>query len=197
MKSEKLNLLFILNCLGIGGAEKHTICLLNALDPAKFKVSLAYLKDEEEAKEPDLLRTLIDSNQIEGRIFCCEVKKKFDLKAVRTLTSHINEDKIDVIVCANTYPLLYGWLAGKLAKKEVRLVEIFHTTFLDSLKAELYFLLYRAFFFSCDMLVFVCQTQREYWLSRKLRARSDRVIYNGIDTNYFTDRFSLVEKMEV
>ncbi|MFC6518699.1 hypothetical protein ACFQAT_01930 [Undibacterium arcticum] len=44
MENRRINLLFIVNSVGIGGAERHVITLLNKLDTARFRLSLAYLK---------------------------------------------------------------------------------------------------------------------------------------------------------
>ena len=47
-------------------------------------------------------------------------------------------------------------------------------------------LFYRAMYPFCDVLVYVCENQRKYWRRRALRARSEAMIYNGIDTAYFS-----------
>ncbi len=45
--SNPRNILFILNSLTFGGAEKLAVTLLNELDTSKFSLSLLYLRKKE------------------------------------------------------------------------------------------------------------------------------------------------------
>lgn len=188
MENRRINLLFIVNSLSFGGAEKQVVTLVNQLDTTRFRLSLAYLKNEE-----DLLPEL-DRERLAGGVFCCNVSRKVDMRAVRLLARHIHEDAADIVICTNSYSLLYGWMARIAAGRHSRLVEIFHSTELDTMKAKFQMLLYRPLFLVSDMLVYVCQGQKEYWRSKALRARQDIVIHNGIDVEHFTDRYTLDEK---
>jgi len=191
MKNERINLLFIVNSLGFGGAEKNVVTLINKLDTARFRVSLAYLKDENE------LLPELDQTRLDGRVFCCNVSSKIALHAVRRLAQHIRDEAVDIVVCTNTYSLLYGWLARIVAGRSLRLVEVFHTTEFGSIKEKLHMLFYRPLFWVSDTLVYVCENQKKYWRLRVLRARNDTVIHNGIDIDRFTDRYTLDEKNSV
>jgi glycosyltransferase involved in cell wall biosynthesis len=191
MNVKRINLLFIVNSLGFGGAEKHVVTLANTLDVSRFKLTLAYLKNED-----DLLPQ-IDIDRIDGRVACCHVSKKVDLSAIRQLAQLIRDDEIDVVVCTNAFSLLYGWLARLFARIYPRLVVVFHTTELDSMKDKFQMLFYRPLFWISDMLVYVCENQRTHWESRGLWARRSTVIHNGIDTAYFADRFSPETKSEL
>jgi glycosyltransferase involved in cell wall biosynthesis len=62
----------------------------------------------------------------------------------------------------------------------------FHTTVLQGVKERLKMAYYRPFFWSADRLVFVCEAQRRYWARRRLAGRRTEVIYNGIDTDYWS-----------
>jgi len=44
MRTESIGVAFLVNSLGIGGAEKHTLQHFNSLDDARFWVAIAYLK---------------------------------------------------------------------------------------------------------------------------------------------------------
>ena len=46
---------------------------------------------------------------------------------------------------------------------------------------------YRPLFWGADCTVFVCQTQRRYWLWRGVLSRRNEVIRNGVDTDEFCD----------
>jgi glycosyltransferase involved in cell wall biosynthesis len=90
---------------------------------------------------------------------------------------------------------VYACVVALLVRRPVRIIEVFHTTDFGSrgwsrLKMWFYSLLFRR----CDLLVYVSHAQREYWTKRRLRARRDVVIQNGIDAERFTDRFTTAEK---
>ena len=187
--TSRIKLLFIVSSLGFGGAEKHVVALANSLDPQRFQVSLAYLKDDA------ALLPQVDAGQLQGRLFCCFVARKVDSRAVRQLAAHVDDQTIDMIVCVNTYCLLYASLAQRRAHQACRLVELFHTTELNGLKDQLQMLFYRPFIAMTDMLVYVCENQRTYWRARLLRARQDTVIHNGIDVAHFSDRFTAAQKI--
>jgi glycosyltransferase involved in cell wall biosynthesis len=189
MENRPINLLFIVNSLTFGGAEKHVVTLLNNLDTARFRLSLAYLKNDE------ALLPQLDRKRLQGGAFCPRVSKKIDLRAARQLAEKIRDDAIDIVVCTNNYSLLYGWMARFMSVQRPRVIEIFHTTEIGSLRGRLEMLFYRPIFLVSHMLVYVCESQRTYWRSRALRARKDIVIHNGID--YFTDRTTAESKTAV
>jgi glycosyltransferase involved in cell wall biosynthesis len=51
-------------------------------------------------------------------------------------------------------------------------------------------MIYRLFFWASDCLVFVCERQRRCWLRRGVFSRRNEVIYNGVDTEEFCDKWS-------
>ena len=55
-------------------------------------------------------------------------------------------------------------------------------------------LLNRFAFRQCELVIYVSHKQREYWRARGLRAKRDAVIQNGIDADYFTDRYTPQQK---
>jgi len=182
------NVLLLVSSLGFGGAEKHIVTLANRLDTVGFRVALCYLKPIE-----GLLSQLEVAHLT--ALSCLQVRRRLDWTAIRTLTELIDRSDIDVVVCANTYPALYAWLAGRRARRPPKLVEIFHTTTCHGIKEKLQMLLYRRIFRRFDALVYVSSNQRAYWAARGLGARRDLVIHNGIDTDLFRDRDSREEKL--
>lgn len=174
-------LLFVLNSLCIGGAEKQVVSLLNGLDPATHEVSLVLLKDD---------RTLageIGPGRCRGGIVGLGVRRGLDLAAVRALARRIDDTRADIVVCTNMYAFLYAWLARRLARRggEVRLVEVFHTTVPGSRREALQMHLYRHLVREADLLVYVCHAQAAHWRAQGLRARQEAVIHNGIDVARF------------
>lgn len=190
MISARPGILFAVSSLCFGGAEKHTVSLLNRLETGTFRLSLAYLKPDES------LLPQLDTRRLDA-VLSCNVQSKLDWRVVRTLAAFIERYSVDVIVCSHVYPTLYALLAGMLARRRVALVEVFHTTLPGSFKDKVQLLLYRAIFRRFDLLVFVSRNQQTYWRTRRLRARNDCVIYNGIDIAKFEDSFAPEEKLRL
>ena len=179
--------LFIVNHLQTGGAEKQVVSVLNHLDPRRYRLHLAYLK-REESLLPQLRTERLDAT------LCCDVAHRVDPRAIRRLRELISGRGIDVIVCTNPYSMLYGQLAVRGRGVRPRVVTVFHTTLVRGLKERAQMRLYRPLFNRTDLLVYVCETQRAYWRERGLTPPADEVIYNGIDTDYYTDRQSADER---
>lgn len=177
-------LLFITNSLGTGGAEKQVITLLNRLDRRCFRLHLAYLKRDERLL-PELRADRLD------QILCCDVSRRIDRNAVRRLRELIVARQIDAVICTNPYSMLYGWLAR--GGRGPVLVSVFHSTLLHTLKERLQMVLYRPLFNRCDLLVYVCENQRRHWRQQGLHP-PDVVVHNGIDSDFFTDRYTAQEK---
>src|SRR6185437_1994010 len=89
---------------------------------------------------------------------------------------------------------LYGYLA-RGSRTDIRLATVFHSTRLLGLKERVQMLLYRRLFNRCDLLVYVCENQRRYWQEQHLCPAADEVIYNGIDTDWYTDRSSREDQL--
>jgi glycosyltransferase involved in cell wall biosynthesis len=187
MSAEPVRTLFLVSTLGIGGAEKHVITLANGLDRGRFAISLAYLKPDE-ALLSQLDRTRLDA------VLSLNVQRRIDWQAVRVLTEHVDRLGVDVIVCTNEYPTVYGLLAARRARRRPKLVEFFHTTTFGTIKNKLQMWVYRQIFSRFELLVYVSRNQQAYWRAKGLHARGETVIHNGIDCEHFTDTYTRVEK---
>lgn len=176
--SHRVNVLFIVNSLEVGGAERHVVTLLNHLDTSRFGLHLAYLKRQEQ-----LLPQLLTGRLQE--LVCCDVRRGIERRAVDRLCRLIAEKNIEVILCTNPYSMLYGWLARAASPARPRLVTVFHTTLLESFKKKVQMFLYRHLFGRCDLVVYVSENQRRYWRKRGIARAPDCVVYNGIDVERF------------
>ncbi|MDP9082657.1 MAG: hypothetical protein M3N50_02685, partial [Pseudomonadota bacterium] len=104
MNRGPVRVLSIVSSLCYGGAEKHTVALLNLLETDAFEPILIYLKPV-----GDLLPQL---NRGRTKVVeCLNVNKKVDRAAIRRLSRIIEEYAIEIIVCTNEYPVLYALLA--------------------------------------------------------------------------------------
>jgi glycosyltransferase involved in cell wall biosynthesis len=170
-------LLFVVNSLCIGGAERHTIALAQRL-AGEFEVVIASLKrlapgTQGVAPGPGL------------RVVELGVSRRLDLQAARRLAALADDLQPVALACVNTYPLLYGQWARQLSRTRPRLVEVFHTTALWTWRDRLRMLAYTPLFRTADDLVFLCEAQRRHWQQRGLGARHVHRIYNGVDLQHF------------
>lgn len=179
-----IHVLFLLVSQSIGGAEIHAIALANGLHAEHFRVSLAYLKDE-----PDGLQL---SEQVNRGIvvFCPGVTRRFDVPALRKLAAFCEREAVDLVVCANPFPLLYASALRRLCGQRLKIVEILHSTEPFTVRAKVQMTILRPLFRMTDLLVYVCQYQRSFWERNALSARCSRVIYNGVDISRFSNNFA-------
>lgn len=186
--------LLLLNSLCMGGAEKQVVSLFNRMGSGagsfQQDVSLLCLKED------NALLTQIDAARLPRVMPSLGVRSGFRWFAVRQLARHIDAMGIDVLVCTNMYALLHGWLARRFCqrRRQLKLVEVFHTTDVGSRKEQCEMWLYRRLLPSTDLLIYVCHGQAEQWRAQGLRARQDMVIYNGVDTQRFQDRATREDK---
>ena len=90
MKMKK-KILFILNSLPVGGAEKQTIALVNALSEEDFDLSLVY-NDAIENLLPQ-----IDAKRLTV-LECLNRKSRLDWRVVKRIMRLIQTHKYDIVV---------------------------------------------------------------------------------------------------
>jgi glycosyltransferase involved in cell wall biosynthesis len=183
--SQAPGLLFIVNSLETGGAEKQVVTLLNHIDTRRFRLHLAYLKRKE------ALLAQLHAERLD-EVICCDVSRRIDRDAVGRLRSLIARRRIDALICTNPYSMLYGHLACGGAAG-THLAAVFHSTLLHSFKERLQMALYKRLFNRCDLLIYVCESQRRFWRRHGLHP-PDTVIYNGVDTEFFSDQYTAEQR---
>lgn len=167
----------LVNSLGVGGAERHTIALANLLND-RFRVVLAYLKSDES------LGTLIDRDRV-VEVCSLDVRSRIDLRAARALADLAARHDARLILCANGFALMYAQLARLISPRGMTILEVFHTNKLGTWKERLSMALYWPMFLAAHHLVFVCDAQRKRWHRLGLRGRQTHMIYNGVDLDHF------------
>ena len=172
--------MFVTGSLAHGGAERHSITLLNRLAARGHECHAVYIKDAADQLDRIRLRG-------RGTLCCLNARRYFDLRSLAAFAAHISRVAPAVIVAANTYALMYASLALRLSGLRAPLVVTFHSTQLLGLKEQLQMALYRLFFWIADCSVFVCEGQRRYWRRRGVFSRRNEVIYNGVDIDEFCD----------
>jgi glycosyltransferase involved in cell wall biosynthesis len=183
-----LRAIFVTGSLYPAGAERHAVTVANGLAQRGHECHVVHVKDESPS--------LIDSVRLgdAGSVRCLAAARYLDRRAVVGFAAHIAEVRPSVIVAANPYALMYSWLAVRLSGLRVRLVVTFHSNRLLGMKEHLQMLLYRLFFWTADCSVFVCKKQQRHWLRRGVLSRRNAMIYNGVDTNVFSDRSTAKER---
>jgi glycosyltransferase involved in cell wall biosynthesis len=182
-----LRVMSVTTSLTHGGAERHAIAVMNRLAERGHECHAVYIKNSTDQ---------LDRIRLGGRgtIRCLNAARYFDGRALAEFSAHISRVRPSVIVAANPYALMYSWLALRLSRLRVPLVATYHSNRLLGLKEQLQMVLYRLFFWTADCLVFVCEKQRRYWLRRGVFSRRNEVIYNGVDTDEFCDKWNHEER---
>lgn len=173
--------IFVTGSLCHGGAERHSITVMNRLAGRGHECHGVYVKNDS---------SLLGLLQLgaAGSARCLGAQRYLDLAAVASLARHIRSLRPQVMVAANAYALMYASLARWRSGLPVPLMATFHSTRLVGLKEHLKMLLERSFFTRADCLVFVSDNQRRYWQRRGLLAKRNDVIVNGVDIQHFREQ---------
>lgn len=180
----KKRLLFLLSSLCVGGAEKHTIELINRLDASRMDLYLGCIERRE-----DLLPEL-NIRKLQG-FFTFDKRARVDLRVASRIIRTIQGIRPDKVVCVNLYPAFYVGLVRFLKKLQV--VQIIHSTIKrNRYEDAIVRLLYRHLINRSDQVVFVARRQMHYWLRHYgIKTHISRYIHNGVDCDFFDGaRFS-------
>ena len=175
------SVMFLVSSLQVGGSERKTVRLANALAALNRKVTIAYLSPPE-----SLL------SQVHPAVAPINLHRrgKFSINALRRLAEIVRERDVNTLVAVNLYSALYAVSARFLCKDQPpRVVVSVNTTEFATLKEKLQMLIYRHILRRADLVVFGAARQRRLWCSRYgLDGRSDKtiVLYNGVDTLEFS-----------
>lgn len=171
--------MFLLSNLCVGGSERKTVRVVNALHRRGRNVRLAWLSG------PESLRQEIDT---EVPSVCLDRHGKFSLRALRRLEQQVRTYGIARIICMNLYPLLYAkalrLVMGRAAPSCVVTVNV--TEFVSRKDAR-QMALYAPLMRHADGVVFGSDYQLGLWAGRyRLSREKCRYIHNGVDSNHFS-----------
>ncbi len=182
-----MRVIFVTASLSHGGAERNAITVMNRLAERGHECHAVYIKGA--AGLLDRIR-LRDG----GTVQCLNAARYFDMRALTDFAAQVSRIGPSVIVAANPYALMYSSLALRLSRLPVPLIVTYHSTRLLGAKEQLQMMIYRLFFWTADCSVFVCGKQKRYWPRRGVFSRRNEVIYNGVNTEEFCDRWSPEER---
>lgn len=176
--SEESAVLILMGTLEIGGSESKFVSLSRRLHAAGKKVHVGYLRGPF-----SLLSKLDDVPNVHlGQ------RGKWSLSAYRALRRYVQDNEIATIVTVNPYPLAYACFGTlKNGTSPVRVVASINTSDILSRREQRFMLLYSRLLRRCGHIVFGSRRQRELWVSRyELASTGSSVIYNGVDSDYFS-----------
>ncbi|HTQ35395.1 MAG TPA: glycosyltransferase family 4 protein [Steroidobacteraceae bacterium] len=183
-----MRLLFVTCSLPDGGAEKHTIALLDALAQRGHECHALCIKPPRAGFENLARSTTPRSLGADGFL---------DRRAIARFAAALAQIRPEAVIAANAYALMYTMLARRRAGLACRVVVVWHSTELPGLKEALQMVAYRPLFWAADCCVFLCQRQWRYWRLRGLISRRNEVIYNGIDLERYRDRSTVAERRQL
>lgn len=180
---EPLRILFVADHLKFGGAERHLVSLATGLAAMGHEVAVAYLKPYDE---------LLGELKLGGvtQVVCCRSRGGVDLKAIRCLATLIQDFQPQVVAATTQYSLMFSVLATTWSRRKTALLFICHSMehIQRTQSDRLRFFVYRRFYRMATHIVFVSDTQRQFFQRLGVHSRSDEVIHNGIDLNRFSAR---------
>lgn len=173
-----LRLLFVTGSLVHGGAERHSITLMNRLAERGHECHAVYVKDD--AGQLDRIEL-----HGAGTVHCLNARRYLDLAALKDFVGHLERIRPTVILCSNPLALMYASLALWRSTLRVPVMVTYHSTRVLGLKEQIKMLIDRGFMLMADCLVFVSENQARYWQRRGVISRQIKVIHNGIDARLF------------
>jgi len=169
--------LFLLSSLSVGGSEKKTIRIANALANQGWQVSIAHL---------DGIHDLRPQISVRVEVIFLERSGKFSIGALRRLVAYIRRSHVDVLCCINLYSLIYGFLSKILVFRSFKLIATSNATEFVRRKDELKMFLYAPMLRRANAVVFGSEFQAELWTKNyRLDPARCTYIYNGVDLEYF------------
>jgi glycosyltransferase involved in cell wall biosynthesis len=171
-------IVFVTGSLVHGGAERHSITLMNRLAERGHECHAVYVKND----PSQLDRLQLGSG---ATAECLDAQRFLDRGALAAFAAHLTALQPTAIVAANDYAALYAALARWLAGLATPLLATFHSTKMQSFKEQVKMLIGRCLFPTIDCLVFVSANQCRYWRQRGVWAPRIEVIHNGVDAAAF------------
>ena len=175
---EQSAVLILMGTLEIGGSESKFVSLSRRLHAAEKNIHVGYLRGPF-----TLLSRLADVPNVHF-----EQQGKWSLRAYRALRRYVHANKIATIVTVNPYPLAYACF-GTLnnGASPVRVVASINTSEILSRREQRFMRLYSMLLRRCGHIVFGSRRQQELWVARyRLASARSSVIYNGVDSRYFS-----------
>ncbi|MFN5422930.1 MAG: glycosyltransferase family 4 protein [bacterium] len=173
---EKLKIGFVIHGLSMGGAEKFMIYLVNKLKEDGHMPIIISLSTD---------KTLIHELNKDVPVVTILRKHKFDFTIVYRIRKVILDNHLEQVFCINMFSFFLTRI-GLLYNRSIKFYLSLHSTVPVSFKNHLANHIYFGLVQQRDHVIYICNNQQGYLKKKYLiRAHTDQVIYNGIDTDYF------------
>jgi len=166
----RLNLLYIIWSLGLGGAERVVINLVKGLDKNRFKPIVCCLNDKGIFTE--------ELERLGIKVIALKKKRGVDISVIPKIIKVIEDYQIDIVHTHLWGANFWGRISAKLARVPV-VVATEHN--IDNWKKWYHFLFDRWLSYGTDTIVAVSQKVKEFYLEKGISKEKIKVIYNGID----------------
>jgi phenylacetate-coenzyme A ligase PaaK-like adenylate-forming protein/glycosyltransferase involved in cell wall biosynthesis len=182
--------LFLLSNLRLGGSERKTIAIANALAARGDDIHCAQLGP------PDTLRPQLDPNVPLAEF---DRTAKLSLRVISALRRYILDHQLRHILCVNLYPLIYAHAASwGLGPKRPEITASINTTTFENEAERRKMVIYGPLLRRSNRLIFGCNAQQRLWLDGyRLSPSISDVIYNGVDTAYFDPAALAESRVEI
>ena len=175
---KKINTLFLICGLSVGGAETMLVNLANRFNLEKFNVTVASL----DAHNP--LAEKIRPGAI--KVVAFPRKWRYDLSPAYDLGRLILRENIDKVMVFGTFELVFLRAAFWNLPNPPQVYVSIHSTVWQSPKQRIQHFLYARLLTGSEKIVSVCNAQADYWSKTYLIPRSRfTTVYNGVDVNFF------------
>lgn len=174
---KKINILELESSKGWGGQEKRTVRLVNSLDKNKFNVYWAVSENSKLFK---------NRKNIDAKFIPVEMKKSYDIKAIKKIINIIKKYNIDII---STHSGKDGWIgaiAGLFTNTKVIRTRHLQTPISSTFSYNL-----------SDKVVTVSKQVENYLLKKGVKEEKLLTIYTGIDTDQFSPEIKIDIKNEL
>lgn len=182
IKRNKIKILFIIDHLDSGGAQKQMIELIKGLNKKVFNIYVCSLDDNRKQLEPEL-------KEINIPVFGLNQYGKFDLATLFSLYKFIKSKRFSLV---HTYLFTsdsYGRIAALLAKTPIVISSI---RSVDSWKKWYHIFADRILTQFTDKIIVNAKVIRTFLIKKEKIAREKiKIIYNGIDLQKWNNDLDL------
>lgn len=190
-----MRVMFVLNCLGTGGAERHTYQLANALAAQGDTCTIVGLTSsysaagpgQESIKPAHLTKSCIKRGHLsESSVEMLSGNRIYDIGTALDLSRMIRSHAPEVIIAVDERPLLFATVSRRLAGSHAKLILILHNPDILTVRDRVLQPIHRYVVARADAMIYVAQDQRKLWEDRGYLPPTSTVIRNGVDLHRFS-----------
>jgi glycosyltransferase involved in cell wall biosynthesis len=173
-----MKIIFVSNGLKVGGAEKFLLTIINGFADRGYHPVLILLDDE---------NPLLSELNRSVKTYVIKRKFRYDISVSLKIRKTIIQEAVSKVICIETYPFFVSKLLFQFNKKTKFYLSL-HNSLPISWKQHFVDIVYLKAFRKSDTAIFICNYQKQCFHDRYfMQPFNSVIIYNGIDTNYFSN----------